>query len=56
VHACGARRRDCGFRARTEDGVLGDQRPVEIDRERRERVRESGREVYGTVPPVDFTT
>ncbi|MDE3024438.1 MAG: hypothetical protein KGI93_02595 [Acidobacteriota bacterium] len=56
MHAGVARRRDRRFRARPEDGVLADQRPVEIDREGGERMREAGREVYGTVPPVDFTT
>jgi hypothetical protein len=55
MHAGGACRRDRRFRARAEDGVLGDQRPVEVDRERRERVRKAGGKVYG-VPPVDFTT
>jgi len=56
VHAGVARRRDRGPRAGPQDGVLADQRPVEVDRERGERAREAGREVYGTVPPVDFTT
>jgi hypothetical protein len=55
VHAGGARRCDRRLRARAEDGVLGDERPVEVDRECRERVRKAGRKVYG-VPPVDFTT
>jgi hypothetical protein len=38
--------------AGTEQGVLGDERAVEIDRER----GDARREVYGGVPPVAFTT
>ncbi|HKB94084.1 MAG TPA: hypothetical protein VKC62_07640 [Gaiellaceae bacterium] len=47
---------DRGPRARAEDGVLGDERPVEVDRERLEGAGKVVREVYGAVPPVDFTT
>jgi hypothetical protein len=39
-----------------QDGVLADERAVEIDRECGERVGKAGRKLYGTVPPVDFTT
>jgi hypothetical protein len=56
VDAGVTRRRERGIRARAEDGVDADERAVEVDRERGERLREAGREVYGTVPPVDFTT
>jgi hypothetical protein len=44
-------------RSRPEDGVLGDQRPVEVDRERGDACREGLRELdYGGVPPVALTT
>ena len=56
VHACRAHRGDGRLRARAEDGVLGDERAVEVDREGRERAGEAGGKLYGSVPPVDFTT
>jgi hypothetical protein len=44
-------------RPRVQNAVLGDQRPVEIEREGGDPPRESLREGerYG-LPPVDFTT
>jgi hypothetical protein len=42
--------------ARAENAVLGDQRPVEIEREGGDVRRKRGRELYGAVPPVDVTT
>jgi hypothetical protein len=42
--------------ARAEDPVLGDQRPVEIERESSDARRKRGRELYGAVPPVEATT
>jgi hypothetical protein len=56
VHAGRSHGGDRRFRARTEARVIGDQRAVEVDRERGERIGEAGRELYGSVPPVDFTT
>ena len=56
MDAGGARRADRVLRAGAEDGVLGDERAVEVDRERGQRTGKGVREVYGTVPPVDFTT
>jgi hypothetical protein len=56
VHAGGARSGDGGLRPRAQDGVLGDQRSVEVDREGGERPGEAGGKLYGSVPPVDFTT
>jgi hypothetical protein len=56
-----ARCADAGDRLaglRTEDGVLGDQRAVEVDGERRDVLREAWWELdrpYG-VPPVALTT
>ena len=44
------------LRARAQDGVLGDERAVEVEREGRERAGEAGGKLYGSVPPVDFTT
>jgi hypothetical protein len=45
----------CAFAA--EDGVPGDQRPVEVDRECGDACREGLRELdYGGVPPVALTT
>jgi hypothetical protein len=44
------------LRARPQHAILGDQRPVEVERERCDGRRELGRELYGTWPPVDFTT
>lgn len=51
-----ARRLDRRLRARVQDRVLADERAVEVDRERGDRAREAAGEVYGIVPPVDFTT
>jgi hypothetical protein len=44
--------------ARSQHAVLGDQRPVEIEREGRDAPRERGRELdrYGALPPVEVTT
>jgi hypothetical protein len=42
--------------SRPEHAVLGDQRAVEVEREGGDARRESGRKLYGTVPPVDVTT
>jgi hypothetical protein len=42
--------------ARSQHAVLGDQRPVEIEREGGDARRERGGELYGAVPPVDSTT
>ena len=54
------RRADAGdrrARAGPEDGVLGDERPVEVDREGGDVLREGLRELdYGGVPPVALTT
>jgi hypothetical protein len=46
------------LRPRPEHAVLGDQRPVEVEREGRDPPRESLREVYcyGALPPVESTT
>jgi hypothetical protein len=42
--------------ARPQHAVLGDQRPVEIEREGGDVRRKRGRELYGAVPPVESTT
>ena len=45
--------------ARAEHGILCEQRPVEVDRERGDALRERVGKVdqgYGGVPPVAFTT
>jgi hypothetical protein len=39
-----------------QHAVLGDQRPVEIEREGGDVRRKRGRELYGAVPPVESTT
>jgi hypothetical protein len=39
-----------------QHAVLGDQRPVEIEREGGDVRRKRGGEVYGAVPPVESTT
>jgi hypothetical protein len=54
----GARPRERRLRPRLQHAVLGDQRPVEIEREGGDPPRESLREVdrYGALPPVDVTT
>jgi hypothetical protein len=51
VDAGSARPRDRRRGARTQHGVLGDQRPVEVACEGRDPVRESGGELYGSVVP-----
>ena len=43
-------------RAGTQHAVLGDQRPVEVEREGGYVRRKPGRELYGAVPPVESTT
>ena len=59
VHVARPYPRDCLAGVRTEHRVLGDQRPIEVDREcgdaLRKRVGELGQR-YGGVPPVAFTT
>jgi hypothetical protein len=50
---------DCPLGPRPEEGVLGDQRAVEVARERRDLAGERRRQLeqrYGGVPPVAFTT
>jgi hypothetical protein len=42
--------------ARPQHAVFGDQRPVEIERERSYMRRKRGGELYGAVPPVESTT
>lgn len=58
MRAGGADSGDRSARAWPEQRVLGDQRPVEVERESgdvpREALRE--RERYGALPPVDSTT
>jgi len=49
VRAGGVRAGDRRPRPRAQDGILGDQRPVEVERERRDRLREVGRELDGDV-------
>jgi hypothetical protein len=56
VRAGRPRARERLLRARPQHSVLGDQRAVEIEREGGGGRRERGRELYGTWPPVDFTT
>jgi hypothetical protein len=51
-----SRPRECVPGARAEDAVLGDQRPVEVEREGGDARRKRGRKLYGTVPPVETTT
>jgi hypothetical protein len=41
---------------RPEDAVLGDERPVEVERERVDVRRKRWRKLYGAVPPVEVTT
>jgi hypothetical protein len=45
-------------RARPQHSVLGDQRPVEVEREGGDPLRKVLRELdrYGALPPVDVTT
>lgn len=50
------RRLDGRARSLVQDGVLADERAVEVDREGGDLMRKAGGEVYGIVPPVDFTT
>jgi hypothetical protein len=56
AHGPCARERLLGPRAQHD--ILGDQRPVEVEREGGDPLRESVRELdrYGTVPPVEVTT
>jgi hypothetical protein len=58
VCACRPGPRERVLRPRAQHAVLGDQRPVEVQRERGDAPRESRREGerYGAWPPVDFTT
>jgi hypothetical protein len=56
VHARRSRAADRRLRPLVENRVLADEGAVEVDRERGERAGKVVREVYGTVPPVDFTT
>jgi hypothetical protein len=49
-----ARQRFAG--ARPEDAVLGDERPVEVEREGGDARRKRDRKLYGAVPPVELTT
>jgi hypothetical protein len=42
--------------SRRQHAVLGDQRPVEVEREGGDARREAGRKLYGALPPVDVTT
>ena len=51
-----ANRCERGTSARPQDGVLGDERPVEIEGKSGDAPREVGRKVYGTEPPVEVTT
>jgi hypothetical protein len=46
----------CLAGARPEHAVLGDQRAIEVESEGGDARRETGRKLYGTVPPVDVTT
>jgi hypothetical protein len=39
-----------------QDRVLADERAIEVERERGDRPGKACGEVYGAVPPVDFTT
>jgi endonuclease YncB( thermonuclease family) len=43
-------------RARAQQAVLGDQRPVEVECESADVRRKRGGELYGAVPPVESTT
>jgi hypothetical protein len=58
VDAGGARPLERVLRPRPQHAVLGDQRPVEVQRERGDVRRESlgDGDRYGSWPPVDFTT
>jgi hypothetical protein len=56
VGAGGPRTRKRVLGARPQHAVLGDQRPVEIEREGGDVRRKRGREPYGAVPPVEATT
>jgi hypothetical protein len=50
--------REGRLRARAQHSVLGDQRPVEVEREGGDVPREVLRELdrYGALPPVESTT
>jgi hypothetical protein len=58
VGARRARPRECRLRSRVQHAVLGDQGPVEVEREGgdvpRKILRKPDR--YGVLPPVDVTT
>jgi hypothetical protein len=56
VGAGGPRTRERFPGARPQHAVLGDQRPVEIEREGGDARRKRGRKLYGAVPPVEATT
>ena len=60
AHSGGARGADRRPRARAQDGVLGDEGAVQVDRERGERAGEVRGELerggYGALPPVEVTT
>jgi hypothetical protein len=58
VDAGRARARERLARARPQHPVLGDQRPVEVEREGGDPLRESLRKLdrYGALPPVELTT
>jgi hypothetical protein len=43
-------------RARAQQAVLGNQRPVEVECESADVRRKRGGELYGAVPPVESTT
>jgi hypothetical protein len=56
VRTGGSRSRERLPGARPQHAVLGDQRPVEIEREGGDVRRKRGGERYGAVPPVETTT
>jgi hypothetical protein len=58
VDAGRARARERFLRPGPQHAVLGDQRPVEVEREGGDGPRESRREIdgYGALPPVEETT
>jgi hypothetical protein len=56
VRACAPRLRERVAGARPQHAVLGDQRPVEIEREGGDVRRKRGGKLYGAVPPVETTT
>jgi hypothetical protein len=56
VGAGGSRSREGVTRSRPQDAVLGDQRPVEVEREGGDVRRKRGGKLYGALPPVESTT